>query len=123
MRVLPSNLIALLIDDIAVARQTVVVALGITRGTAPFPPRAALDQRLSVTVVEAARQPGGAVLLEARFDVLDGAGSVLVRRRSKHHSTPAALGAAGAAAGLNERLAALGREIADVLRGFPPPER
>jgi hypothetical protein len=40
-----------------------------------------------------------------------------------HRSNPTAPGAAGAVEGLNGALAALSREIADVLRPLPAPAR
>jgi hypothetical protein len=46
-------------------------------------------------------------------------GSVLARRRSSQRAHPTALGPAGAVAGLNESLASLSRELADVLRALP----
>jgi hypothetical protein len=89
--------------------------------SAPFPPREGVDHRLFVTVVEAARQADGSVLLEARWEVLGSGGDVLSRRRSSHRSSPAVPGPAGAVAGTSETLAALCREIADVVRGLPAP--
>jgi uncharacterized protein len=91
--------------------------------SAPFSPRDAVDQRVELTVIEAARQTDGAVLLDARWDVVGPKGEVLARRRSSHRSSPTALGAAGAIEGLNGALAALSREMADVLRTLPPPAR
>jgi hypothetical protein len=40
--------------------------------TAPFPPGDTLDHRVRVTLVEAARQADGSVLVEARWEVLGG---------------------------------------------------
>jgi uncharacterized lipoprotein YmbA len=91
--------------------------------TAPFPPRDPVVHRVELTVTEASRQTDGTVLVEARWDVVGPAGDVLARRRSTHRSSPTALGAAGAVEGLNGALAALSREIADVLRPLPPPAR
>jgi hypothetical protein len=91
--------------------------------TAPFPPRDTVDERVELTVIEAARQTDGAVLLDARWDVVGPKGEVLARRRSSHRSSPTALGAAGAVEGLNGALGALSREMADVLRTLPPPAR
>jgi uncharacterized protein len=108
-RVLAENLVVLLPD-----RRVI---------TAPYPPRDTVDQRIEMTLIEAARQPDGAVLLEAHWDVLGTKGEVLARRRSSHRARPTALGAAGAVAGLNEALAALSRELADVLRALPAPAR
>jgi uncharacterized lipoprotein YmbA len=90
---------------------------------APFPPRETADHRVTITVVEAARQPDGAVLLEARFEVLEGRERVLIRRRSSHRAAPTAAGASGAVAGVSEALAALSREIAEILSGLAPPAR
>jgi uncharacterized lipoprotein YmbA len=91
--------------------------------SAPFPPRDAVVHRVELTLTEASRQTDGAVVVEARWDVVGPAGEALARRRSTHRSSPTALGAAGAVAGLNEALAALSREIADVLRPLPAPAR
>jgi uncharacterized lipoprotein YmbA len=88
---------------------------------APFPPRDAVAHRVELTVIEAARQTDGSVLVEARWDVIGPAGEVLARRRSTHRASPTALGAAGAVEGLNGALAALSRDIAEVLRSLPPP--
>jgi uncharacterized lipoprotein YmbA len=108
-RVVSENLVLLLPD-----RRVVV---------APFSPRDAVAHRIELTVLEAARQPDGTVLVEARWDVISSTGEVLVRRRSASRSNATALGAAGAVEGLNGALAALSREIADVLRPLPPPPR
>jgi uncharacterized lipoprotein YmbA len=89
--------------------------------TAPFPPRDPVVHRVELTVMEASRQTDGTVLVEARWDVVGPAGEVLARRRSTHRSSPTAVGAAGAVEGLNGALAALSREIADVLRPLPTP--
>lgn len=91
--------------------------------TAPYPPRDAVAHRVELTVLEAARQADGAVLLEARWEVVGPLGEVLARHRSAHRSSPTALGAAGAVEGLNGALALLSREIADGLRPLPPPAR
>jgi uncharacterized lipoprotein YmbA len=90
---------------------------------APFSPRDTIEQRVELTLVEAARQADGRVLVEARWDVIGATGDVLARRRSTHRSSPTALGAAGAVEGLNGALAELSREIADVLRTLPAPAR
>jgi hypothetical protein len=89
--------------------------------TAPFAPHDVIAHRLELTLVEAARQPDGSVLVEARWEVVGPAGDVLARRRSTQRSSPTALGAAGAVQGLNAALGSLSREIADVLRTLPPP--
>jgi uncharacterized lipoprotein YmbA len=91
--------------------------------TAPFPPRDAVVHRVELTLTEASRQADGAVLVEARWDVVGPTGEVLARRRSTHRSNATAPGAAGAVAGLNDALAALSREMADVLRPLPAPIR
>jgi uncharacterized protein len=104
-RVLAENLAALLPD-----RRVV---------TTPFSTGEAVDHRLEVTLVEAARQADGSVLLEARWDVL-GESGVLLRRRSSHHAEGGAPGAAGAVAGASEALAALSREIAEAVAALPP---
>jgi uncharacterized protein len=108
-RVVAENLVVLLPDRRVVA--------------APFPPRDAVAHRVELTLVEAARQPDGAMLVEARWDVVGPTGEVLARQRSTHRSNPTALGAAGAVEGLNGALAELSREIADVLRPLPAPAR
>ena len=91
--------------------------------TAPFSPRDTVEQRVELTLVEAARQADGRVLVEARWDVIGATGDVLARHRSTHRSSPTALGAAGAVEGLNGALAELSREIAEVLRTLPAPAR
>jgi uncharacterized lipoprotein YmbA len=91
--------------------------------TAPFSPRDTVAHRVELTLVEAARQTDGSVLVEARWDIVGPAGDVLARRRSTHRSSPTKLGAAGAVEGLNGALAALSRDIAEVLRPLPPPAR
>ena len=91
--------------------------------TAPFPPRDTVAHRVELTLLEAARQADGAVLVEARWDVVGPSGEVLARRRSTYRSSPTALGAAGAVEGLNGALAALSRDIAELLRPLPPPLR
>ena len=105
-RVLAENLAALLPD-----RRVV---------TTPFATGEAIDHRLEVTLVEAARQSDGSVLLEARWDVLGAGGDVLLRRRSSHRAEGGAPGAAGAVAGASEALAALSREIAEAVGTLPP---
>jgi uncharacterized lipoprotein YmbA len=89
--------------------------------TAPFSPRDRVDHFVAITVLEAARQGDGSVLLECRWAVTASDGSVLARRRSSHRASPTTPGAAGAVAGLNETLAGLSRELADVLRAQPLP--
>jgi uncharacterized lipoprotein YmbA len=83
----------------------------------------AVDQRLEITLVEAARQTDGSVLVEARWDVIGPGGTLVLRRRSVHRAQDLAPGAAGAVAGASETLAALCREIAAALLALPPPER
>jgi hypothetical protein len=107
-RVMAENLAVLLPDRRVVA--------------APFAPRdQGVDHSVEITVIEAARQADGSVLLECRFTVLAKDGAVLARRRSSYRASPTAPGPAGAVAGLNESLASLGRELADVLRALPVP--
>lgn len=108
-RVVAENLVLLLPDRRVVS--------------APFPPRDAVAHRVELTILEASRQADNTVLVEARWDVVGATGDVLARRRSTSRSSPTTLGAAGAVAGLNAALAALSREIADVLRPLPPPSR
>jgi uncharacterized lipoprotein YmbA len=108
-RVVAENLVVLLPD-----RRVLV---------APFPPRDAVVHRVELTLTEASRQADGAVLVDARWDVVGTTGEVLARRRSTHRSSPTVLGAAGAVEGLNGALAALSREIADVLRPLPASTR
>jgi hypothetical protein len=86
---------------------------------APFSPREPVDHRVEITVIEAARQADGSVLLECRFTVLARDGAVLAGKRSAHRAGPTRPGAPGAVAGLNEALAGLSRELADVLRTLP----
>ena len=88
--------------------------------SAPFAPRDQdVDHSVEITVIEAARQADGSVLLECRFTVAAKDGTVLARRRSSYRANPTALGPAGAVAGLNESLASLSRELADVLHALP----
>jgi len=108
-RVVAENLVVLLPDRRVVS--------------APFSPRDRVDLFVDITVLEAARQADGSVLLEGRWTVLARDGSVLARRRSSHRAIPGAPGPAGAVAGLNEALAGLSRELADVLRAQPLPAR
>lgn len=89
--------------------------------TAPVAPRETVDQRLALTVVDASRQLDGAILVEARWDVVGKGGAVLARHRTSHRAAAAA-GASGAVAGINEALAALSREIANALKALPSPE-
>lgn len=90
---------------------------------APFPPSGPVDQKVVITLVEAARQADGAVLLEARFEVLEGPERVVARRRSSHRATATAAGAPGAVAGASEALAALSRKIAETLRELAAPRQ
>ena len=106
-RVVAENLAALLPDRRVLA--------------APFPPRDAVDHRVQVTLVEAARQADGSVLVEARWEVLGDGGEVLSRNRSSHRAARATAGAAGAVAGVSEALDLLSREIAGRLRTLPQP--
>lgn len=107
-RVVAENLAALLPD-----RRVLV---------APFANGVTIDHRLEVTLVEAARQTDGSVLLDARWEVVGAAGEVLLRRRSSHRAEGLAAGAAGAVAGASEALAALSREIAEAVAGLPARE-
>jgi uncharacterized protein len=90
--------------------------------SAPFSPRDRVDHSVEITLLEAARQADGSVLLDCRWAVLGKDGAVLARRRSSHRAEPTAPGPAGAVAGLNEALASLSRELAGVLRAQPAPE-
>jgi hypothetical protein len=47
----------------------------------------------------------------------------LARRRSSYRAKPTEPGPAGAVAGINDALASLSRELADVLRAQPLPAR
>jgi uncharacterized lipoprotein YmbA len=89
--------------------------------TAPFVPGVTVAERLELTIVEAARQADGSVLVTARWVVLAPGGTPLAQGRSSHAAHPAAPGASGVVAGTNEALAALSRDIADALRALPPP--
>ncbi len=104
-RVVAENL-AVLLPDRAVAR-------------APFAAGPSPEQRLAISVVEAARQPDGTVRVETRWSVMGREGAALVQRRSTH-SAAAATDAAATVRALNEALAALSREIADAVRALPP---
>ncbi len=106
-RVVTENLVTLLPDRRVVA--------------APFSPRDVLDQRLELTLVEAARQADGSVRVEARWTLLGPGGAVLARRRSTHASHPTALGAAGAVEGFNAALASLSRELAEAVGAHAAP--
>jgi uncharacterized lipoprotein YmbA len=88
---------------------------------APFSPSEVVHHRVDVTLLEAARQADGSVLVEARWALLDPRGATLVQRRSAHRTSPTAAGAAGAVMGTSEALAALSREIAEALRALPLP--
>lgn len=105
-RVLVENLAALLPDRRVVA--------------APFGPGGAPPHRVDVTISEAARQPDGSVVVDARWAVLGRQGETLLQRRSSHRTTPGA-GPAGSVAGTSEALGALSRDIAEALRGLPLP--
>lgn len=107
-RVLAENL-ARLLPDVQVAR-------------APFAAGQAVDQRLEVAILEAARQTDGTALLEARWSLRAADGTALVQRRTSHRAGPAR-DAASTVSALNEALAALAGEIAEALRALPPPER
>jgi len=87
---------------------------------APFSPAERVDYRVEVALTELARQPDGAVHLDAVWAVLARKGGVLIQRRSSHPTTAAA-GAEGVAAATSDALAALSREIADVVRALPAP--
>ena len=108
-RVVAENLVVLLPDRRVVS--------------APFSPRDRVDHFVHISVLEAARQADGSVLLECRWTVLARDGSVLARRRSSYRAKPTAPGPAGAVAGINDALASLSRELADVLRAQPLPAR
>jgi uncharacterized lipoprotein YmbA len=105
-RVLVENLVLLLPDRRVVS--------------APFSPRDRVDLFVEVTVLDATRQADGSVVLDCRFAVLASDGGVLARRRASHRASAPGPGTGGAVAGLNEALASLGRELADVLRGQTP---
>ena len=90
--------------------------------TAPFSPNVPVHQRVELTIVEAARQADGAVLVTARWAVLEAGGASLAQGRSSHSARPTAAGAPGAVSGSNEALAALSRDIADAVRALPAPE-
>jgi hypothetical protein len=91
---------------------------------APFSPNQVVDQRVDITLSEAARQADGSVLVEARWAVLGPRGATLVQRRTSHRASPTAAGAAGAVTGASDALGALSRDIAEALRALPlpPPE-
>ena len=63
--------------------------------SAPFSPRDRVDHFVHISVVEAARQADGSVLLECRWAVLATDGSVLARRRSSYRAKPTARRAGG----------------------------
>jgi uncharacterized lipoprotein YmbA len=69
-RVVTENLVTLLPDRRVVA--------------APFSPRDELDQRLEITLVEAARQTDGSVRVEARWTLLGPGGAGRAPRRATH---------------------------------------
>lgn len=83
--------------------------------SAPFAPGVGVGQRVAVTITEAAGQPDGSFLLEARWAVLDSRGDAVARGRSSQRTRPTATGAGGLVTGANEVLAALSREIAQAL--------
>ena len=87
---------------------------------APFPPAEPVNYRVDIALTELARQPDGAVHLEAVWAVLGRNGGVVRQRRSSQ-TAPAAAGAAGIAAATSEALAGLSREIADGVRALPAP--
>lgn len=88
---------------------------------APFSPNQPVHYRVDITLSEAARQPDGSVLVEARWALLGHRSVTLVQRRTSHRAHPTAAGAAGAVAGANEAIAELSREIAGALRALPHP--
>lgn len=90
--------------------------------TAPFAPGVAVHQRVELTIVEAARQSDGSVLVTARWAVLDAGGAPVAQGRSSHSARPMAAGPGGTVSGSNEALAALSRDIADAVRSLPAPE-
>jgi uncharacterized lipoprotein YmbA len=87
----------------------------------PISPRLTVDVRVEVTIVDVARQDDGAVRIESRWDVIGAKGQALVRRRSSDRGPVAAPGAQGVVAGVNDALAALSRQIADMIRTLPLP--
>lgn len=87
--------------------------------TEPISPRLTVDVRVEVTIVDVAHQGDGAVLVETRWDVIDGKGEPLVRRRSSGRGHTTAPGAQRIVTGVNEALATLSREIADAIRTLP----
>ncbi len=89
---------------------------------APFAPGVRVDQRVEVTISEAAGQPDGSFLLEARWAVLGSRGDAVARGRFSQRTRPTAPGASGLVAGANDALAALSREIAQAIRDLPPAE-
>jgi uncharacterized lipoprotein YmbA len=88
---------------------------------APFAPDQVVDQRVEITLFEAARQADGSVLVEARWALLGPGGAALVQRRTSHRAHPSAAGAAGAVTGASEAIAELSREIAGAVRALPIP--
>lgn len=88
--------------------------------SAPFAPGIRVDERVEVSISEAARQPDGTYLLEARWSVLGPRGDALARGRSSQRTRPSAPGASGSVAAANEALAGLSREIAQAIRERPP---
>lgn len=89
---------------------------------APFAPNVPVPQRVDLTIVEAARQADGSVLVTARWALLAAGDAPLVQARSSHSARPTAAGASGTVAASNEALAALSREIAQAVRSLPAPE-
>jgi uncharacterized lipoprotein YmbA len=86
--------------------------------TAPFPAREEVDRRLEVAILEAARQPDGTALLEARWSLHAADGTTLVQRRSSHRAGTAG-DAASTVRALDDALAALSGEIAEAIRALP----
>jgi uncharacterized lipoprotein YmbA len=88
---------------------------------APYSPNEVVQHRVDITLLEAARQADGSVLVEARWAILGPGSATLVQRRSSHRAQPTAAGAAGAVTGTSEAIAGLSQEIAGALRGLPLP--
>lgn len=88
---------------------------------APYSPNEVVQHRVDITLLEAARQADGSVLVEARWAILGPGGATLVQRRSSNRAQPTAAGAAGAVTGTSEAIAGLSQEIAGALRGLPLP--
>ncbi len=88
---------------------------------APYSPALVVHNRVDITLLEAARQADGSVLVEARWALVGPRGATLVQRRSSNRAHPTATGPAGAVSGTSEALGELSREIADALRELPLP--